>query len=303
MQVSTQAEAPSKSRYEWSSMVPFVLVHLGVFGALWSGVTWQAVVCCVVLYAVRMFGVTGGYHRYFAHRTFKTNRVVQFLLAFLAQTSAQRGVLWWAAHHRRHHKYSDQPEDVHSPVQRGFWYSHVMWIYDGNSETDWDRIGDFAKYPELRFLNRFWLLPPVLLGFAVWLWLGWSGLFIGFFLSTVLLWHGTFLVNSLTHVFGRKRFDTSDESRNSLLIALVTLGEGWHNNHHHYQSSTRQGFYWWEIDVTYYVLRALSWVGLVRDLREPPARVLAEGRARDRAARAGASAEEKAAPLGQPVVD
>jgi stearoyl-CoA desaturase (Delta-9 desaturase) len=282
-QHAPQASAPraaSGPRYEWAGMIPFFLVHLGVLGALWSGVTWQAVVCCVVLYVVRMFGVTAGYHRYFAHRSFKTGRVMQFLLALLAESSAQKGVLWWAAHHRRHHKASDTPEDVHSPVQRGFWYAHLMWIYDGTSDTDWDRIQDFARYPELRFLNRFWILPPVLLGFVVWLALGWSGLFIGFFLSTVLLWHGTFLVNSLAHVIGKKRFDTGDESRNSLFIALLTLGEGWHNNHHHYQSSTRQGFYWWEVDVTYYVLKAMSWVGWVRDLREPPARLLAEGRAR-----------------------
>ena len=263
-----------KEGYEWVGMLPFVAVHLAVFGALWSGVTLEAVIIGIVSYYVRMIAVTAGYHRYFSHRSFKTGRVFQFILAFLAQTSSQKGVLWWAAHHRDHHKYSDQDPDLHSPVKRGFWYAHLMWIFDGTSDTKWERIQDFARYPELRFLNKYWALPPIVLGVATWAIWGWSALFIGFFLSTVLLWHGSFLVNSVAHLWGRRRFDTTDDSRNSFLIALVTCGEGWHNNHHHYQASCRQGFYWWEIDLTYYVLKALSWVGIVWDLRAPPRKVL-----------------------------
>ncbi len=266
-------------------MIPFLLVHVAVLAAFWTGVTWQAVVCGLVLFWVRMFAITAGYHRYFAHRTFKTSRVFQFVLAFVAETSSQRGALWWAAHHRRHHKYSDQPEDVHSPLQRGFWYSHAGWIYDHNGDTDWDRIKDFARYPELRFLNRFWVLPPLVLGGATFLLFGWSGLVIGFCASTVLLWHSTFTINSLSHVFGKQRFQTTDTSRNNWMLALLTFGEGWHNNHHHYCSSTRQGFYWWEIDISYLILKALSVLHIVYDLREPPARVLEEGRTRDRARR------------------
>jgi stearoyl-CoA desaturase (delta-9 desaturase) len=230
-----------------------------------------------------MFFTTAFYHRYFSHRAFRTSRVVQFIAAFIAQTSAQRGALWWAAHHRVHHKESDTPDDVHSPIQDGLFYAHIGWIFaDDNDQTRWDKIRDFAKYPELRFLNRFWLLPPILLALGCLLWLGWSGLVVGFFWSTVVLWHGTFTVNSLTHVIGRQRFETGERSKNSWLIATWTLGEGWHNNHHHYQSSVRQGFYWWEFDVTYYILKAMSWLGLVWDLREPPARVLAAGRESDR---------------------
>jgi stearoyl-CoA desaturase (delta-9 desaturase) len=174
---------------------------------------------------------------------------------------------------------------VHSPIQRGFFYSHVGWLFDGTEETRWERIQDFAKYPELRFLNQFWLLPPVLLGFACWLFAGWPGLFIGFFLSTVFLWHNTFMVNSLAHIVGKRRFPTTDQSRNSWFVAICTLGEGWHNNHHHYQSCTRNGFYWWEVDVTYYVLKMLAWVGVVWDLREPPEELIEEGRRLDRRAR------------------
>lgn len=266
----------------WIRSAPMTLSHIAVLGAFWSGVTWQSVVLGASLFLIRIWAVTAGYHRYFSHRTYKTSRVMQFFLAFLAQTSSQKGALWWAAHHRVHHKLSDLPGDVHSPIQDSFWYAHIGWLFDDTGETRWDKIRDFAKYPELVWLNKYWAVPPAMLGVACWLIAGWPGLFIGFFLSTVLLWHNTFLINSVTHIWGKKRFDTTDESRNNLFTAILTLGEGWHNNHHHYQSSCRNGFYWWEIDVTYYVLKAMSWVGLVWDLREVPEHVLEEGRLRDR---------------------
>jgi len=271
---------PNTSLSRWYGTIPFFLIHVLVLGApFFIEVSPEAVVTCVALYLVRMWAVTAGYHRYFSHRTFKTSRAFQFFLAFLAQTSAQKGALWWAAHHRWHHKYSDMPEDIHSPIQRGFLYSHVGWLFDGTEETDYTKIKDLAKYPELVWLNKYWLVPPVALGALVFFTLGWSGLVIGFFLSTVALWNGTFLVNSLAHVWGRRVFETPDHSRNSALISLVTLGEGWHNNHHHYQSCVRQGLLWWEFDPTYYVLKAMSWVGLVWDLKEPPARVVEARRA------------------------
>jgi stearoyl-CoA desaturase (delta-9 desaturase) len=206
---------------------------------------------------------------------------MQFLMAFVGSTAIQKGVLWWAAHHRRHHRYSDQPGDVHSPKE-GLAWSHVTWILcHQHDETEWSRIKDFARYPELVWLNRYHLVPPVLLAAVVLAVGGWSMLLCGFFLSTVLVWHGTFSINSLMHVWGRRRYVTTDTSRNTLLLALITLGEGWHNNHHYYQSSTRQGFFWWEIDISYYVIKALSWVGLTWDLREPPAHVLAANRVTD----------------------
>ncbi len=286
--VGTIPPEPGTKRLNWAGATPFILSHLAVFGAFWSGVTLEAALCCVVLLFVRTWAVTAGYHRYFSHRTFKTSRPMQFLLAFLAQTSSQKGALWWAAHHRVHHKLSDQPGDVHSPVVDGFWYSHMGWLFHDTEETRWDKIRDFAKYPELRWLNKYWVVPPTLLALSCLALFGLSGLFIGFFLSTVLLWHNTFLINSVTHIWGKKRFPSNDESRNNFLTALLTLGEGWHNNHHYYQSSCRNGFYWWEIDVTYYVLKAMSWVGLVWDIREPPSHVLEEGRRLDR----GESVEE-----------
>lgn len=261
----------------YPSAIPFVLVHLACFAALWTGVRAVDLAVMVALYYVRMFGVTAGYHRYFSHRTFKTSRLGQFLLAFLAQSSAQQGVLWWAARHRHHHKYSDMPNDVHSPRHHGLLYAHVGWIFDRRnfeSAADLERVKDLSKYPELVWLNKHKYLPPALVGLVVWLIGGWPSLVVGFLWSTVLLWHGTFTINSLSHGWGRRRFYTGDDSRNNWILSLVTLGEGWHNNHHYFQSSVRQGFRWYEIDITYYVLKALSWLGLVWDIREPPREVV-----------------------------
>jgi stearoyl-CoA desaturase (delta-9 desaturase) len=255
----------------YPSAVPFVLVHLAALAALWTGVTSGALIICAVLYVTRMFGVTAGYHRYFSHRAFKTTRVGQYLLAWLAQSSAQRGILWWAAKHRRHHKHSDTDLDVHSPRHHGFWYAHLGWIFTPqHNETDYDAVPDLVKYPELVRLNRHRYAPAAVLGVAVWLIAGWSGLVVGFIWSTVLLYHGTFFINSLAHVHGKQRYVTGDDSRNNWWLALITLGEGWHNNHHAYMSSTRQGFRWWEVDLTFYVLKGLSWSRLVWDLNEPP---------------------------------
>jgi len=270
---SSALPAPASPRRLSTALasIPFPLVHVLALGVFWTHPTPALVGTCVALYVLRMWAVTAGYHRYFSHRTFKTSRFFQFALAFLAESSGQKGVLWWASHHRHHHRMSDQPGDTHSPVQDGFLWSHVGWIMSTrNDETKFEAVKDLARFPELRWLNRYHYLPPVLLGGGLFLAGGWPLLVWGMFLSTVFLWHGTFIINSLCHVFGSRRYETTDASRNNLLFALVTLGEGWHNNHHHYQSSVRQGFFWWEIDVTYYALKLLSWLGLVWDLREPP---------------------------------
>lgn len=290
------------------SSVPFVLVHLIPFALVFTGVAIEAVVLGVVTYVARMFFITAGYHRYFAHRSYKLARVPQFLMAFGGTTALQKGPLWWAGHHREHHRTSDTEADIHSPL-RGFWWSHVGWILcDKYNDTPTDRIKDFAAYPELRFINRFDWIGPWALGIACYFIAGWSGLVIGFFLSTVLLWHGTFVINSLAHVMGRRRYATEDTSRNSAILAVVTLGEGWHNNHHYHQSSARQGFFWWEFDISYYVLRALSWVGIVRDLKTPSSQVKASNRIKQGAfdigtfrahlVRAGAAVQASGANVG-----
>jgi stearoyl-CoA desaturase (delta-9 desaturase) len=259
----------------YPSALPFVMIHLGCLAAFWSGITWQAVAICAALYCLRMFAIGAGYHRYFSHRAYSTGRVFQFILAFLAQSSAQKSVLWWAAKHRHHHLHSDTPHDVHSPRHKGFIYSHVGWIFSRRHDaTDLVKVADFAAFPELRMLHRFEVMPAVVLAGLCFLIAGWPGLVVGFLWSTVLVYHATFCINSLAHVRGRKRYVTGDDSRNNWILALFTLGEGWHNNHHAYQSSVRQGFRWWEIDVTFYVLKALSLTGIVWDLRSPPADVL-----------------------------
>jgi stearoyl-CoA desaturase (Delta-9 desaturase) len=288
--MQSPAPQPTPRRYQWLGTIPFILMHVFAFGFLWAGVTTTGVVLCVVLFVVRMFAVTGGYHRYFSHRTYKTSRVFQFILAWLAQSSAQKGALWWAAHHRVHHLRSDQAGDLHSPVREGFWYSHFGWLFNHTGDTDYSRIPDFARYPELRFLNKWYLLPPIALGVATFFIWGASELYTGFFLSTVLTWHATFTINSLSHVIGRRRFATTDDSRNNWFLAILTFGEGWHNNHHRFASSVRQGFYWYEYDLTFYILKVLSWCGIVWGLRPIPASVLEEGRANDHA-RAGGAAD------------
>ncbi|MGA1498323.1 MAG: acyl-CoA desaturase, partial [Steroidobacteraceae bacterium] len=246
-----------------------------------------AVATAAFLYFIRMFAITGFYHRYFSHRSFRTSRLMQFLFGVLGASSVQRGPLWWAAHHRHHHAYSDRPEDPHSPREKGFLMSHVGWFLTrGGFRPDMTRVRDLERYPELRWLDRYDIAIPVLLAlglFAVGGWLershpslGTSAgqmLVWGFFISTVVLYHATYTINSLCHVFGSRRYDTGDDSRNNPWLALITLGEGWHNNHHHYPSSVRQGFYWWEIDITWYLLKAMSWLGLVWDLKPIPASV------------------------------
>jgi stearoyl-CoA desaturase (delta-9 desaturase) len=259
----------------YPSAIPFLLVHLAGFAAIWTGVTWEAIAICATLYWLRIFAIGAGYHRYFSHRAYSTSRAFQLILAVLSKSTAQKSVLWWAAMHRHHHLHSDTERDIHSPRHKGFLYSHVGWIFDRRHDSvDLVKVADLARYPELTWLHRYPLVPAIALAALSFLAAGWSGLVVGFFWSTVLVYHATFCINSLAHVRGKKRYVTGDDSRNNWLLAVFTMGEGWHNNHHAYQSSVRQGFRWWEIDPTYYILRALAWLGVVWDLKTPPEEVL-----------------------------
>jgi stearoyl-CoA desaturase (Delta-9 desaturase) len=259
----------------YPSTIAFILVHLACFAAIWTGITWQSVVICVALYWLRIFAIGAGYHRYFSHRAYATSRTFQLVLALFAQSTTQKSVLWWATQHRHHHLHSDTARDLHSPRQKGFWYSHVGWIFARRQDSlDLTRIADFARFPELMWLNRFEQAPAIALALICYLLAGWPGLVVGFFWSTVAVYHATFCINSLAHVHGRKRYVTGDDSRNNWFLAIFTMGEGWHNNHHAYQSSVRQGFKWWEYDLTYYVLKLLSFARVVWDLKTPPAAVV-----------------------------
>jgi stearoyl-CoA desaturase (delta-9 desaturase) len=252
-------------------------IHAATLLVFYVGAPLEAVLLCVATYALRVFGITGGYHRYFAHKSFKTGRVFQFVLAWIACSATQKGPLWWAGTHRRHHRYADAPGDPHSP-REGFYYAHQGWVFDSRWEgTPVEAMREFTAYPELVWLNKYHWVPPLVLAVACYATFGFAGLVWGFAVSTTLLWHATYSVNSVAHLFGRRRYETNDTSRNNWLIALLTFGEGWHNNHHYYMASVRQGFFWWEIDVTYYVLRALAALGIVWDLRVPTAAVLDGG--------------------------
>src|SRR6185437_13459498 len=239
-------------RIDWARILPFLLMHVACLAVIWVGISPVAVIVAVLAYLVRMFAITGFYHRYFSHRSFKTSRVGQFVFGLLGASAVQRGPVWWAAHHRFHHANSDREADPHSPVQHGFWRAHMGWFLS---------IRGFA--PDLRFVRDLLKFPDLQTsGLQMLVW--------GFFISTVLCWHATYTINSLSHLFGRQRYRTGDTSRNNWFLAILTLGEGWHNNHHYYPNSARQGFFWWEYDLTYYLLKLMSWLGLIWDLKPVP---------------------------------
>jgi len=277
---------------DWVRAIPFIGVHLMCFGAFFTGWSWTAVNTAIILYLTRIFAITAFYHRYFSHRTFETSRFVQFLFALLGNSALQRGPLWWAAHHRHHHRYSDMVEDIHSPSRHGFVWAHIGWFLSyQNFKTQYEYVKDWAKYPELMWLNRYDMVVPIVL--AVLLFVtgnilatyapslhtnGSQMLIWGFFISTVAVSHATFAINSFDHMFGSQRYNTGDTSRNNFFLAILLLGEGWHNNHHHYAISTRNGFFWWEIDMTYYLIMLMSLAGIIHGIRPVPQAVLDSNR-------------------------
>jgi len=286
------AEHPDFGRIAWVRCIPFILLHLACGLVIVVGWSPIALFTASLMYIFHMFVITAFYHRYFSHRAFKTSRVFQFLGAFAATSSAQRGPLWWAAHHRHHHLHSDDEHDTHSPSRRGLFMSHVGWFMTkGAFRTPERLVRDWVRYPELRFINRFDWLSPVLLAFSLFGFgaildayapaLGtnaWQMFVWGFVISTVAVYHATYTINSLSHRYGSARFETGDDSRNNIWLALLTMGEGWHNNHHFYPAAARQGFRWWEIDMTYYGLLLLSKIGLIWDLRGVPQRILEQAK-------------------------
>ncbi len=278
-------ETGNKYAVDWLRLIPYAGMHVMCLGVIWVGWSPVAVAVAAGLYVFHMFVITAFYHRYFSHRAFKTSRVAQFIFAASGNSCVQRGPIWWAARHRHHHRHSDEEDDVHSPVRHGFYWSHVGWITSKKAfGFDAKAVPDLMKFPELRFLDRFDNLIPVIEAVGLFFFgkflqaRGWSTtgaqmLIWGFFVSTMCSSHATFTINSLTHMFGRKRYKSTDESRNSLLLALLTFGEGWHNNHHYYPGAVRQGFYWWEVDLTFYGLWIMSRLGIIWDLNAVPAAV------------------------------
>lgn len=272
---------------DYLAISQFVFLHVGSLLVLWTGVSWVAIAACIAFYCLRIFAVSAGYHRYFSHRSYKTSRIFQFILALVGCMSNQKGPLWWSAHHRYHHSHADRHDDIHSPGQHGFWWAHCLWIFSLQyRKSDQKLVSNFTQYVELRVMDKFYGVPP-LLSAALFFLLGvilnrvrpelhTSGLQMltwGFFVSTVLVHHAIYSANSIAHSFGSRRFNSADTSRNNLIVALLTFGDGWHNNHHYYPRSARHGFYWWEIDLTHFLLKCLSHIGIVWDLQTPPERI------------------------------
>lgn len=265
----------------------FLLVNaLGVLGIFYWFFLWQetgspgyiSLVTALFLYVFRMFFVTAVRHRYFSHRSYEIpSRKVQFIFAFLCTLDIQQGVVWWASHHREHHSYSDTEKDVHSAFLRGIWWSHMGWLLCRKYQpTQRERVRDLEKFSELVWLGKRpqVYLAPTILGITCFLLgtylgkeYGTSGLdmlLVGFFSSTFFLYHGTFAINSFAHLFGTTRYETGEKSKNNFFLAIITLGEGWHNNHHHSQGREKQGEKWWEIDISHMILVVLSWFRLVK---------------------------------------
>ncbi|MCU4313805.1 acyl-CoA desaturase [Acinetobacter bereziniae] len=284
--IQVQTISPESKKIQWVRIIPFIILHVACLGIFYVGVSWFAVTFMLLFYLIRMFSITAFFHRYLSHKTFQTSRIVQFVFVLIGTMSAQRGPLWWAAHHRYHHRFTDTEHDPHSSTY-GFWYSHLGWfLNDYNFATRKEVVKDWLKYPELVWLDRFSLIIVLLTAVSIYALGEWlavvypslatSGLQLlvwGFVVSTVLLIHATLCINSLAHLYGSRDFETEDQSRNNLFLSIITLGEGWHNNHHYYAGSARQGFYWWQIDITYYLLKMMSWIGLVWGLKPIPARV------------------------------
>ena len=262
----------------WQDTPLFIFMHTVALYTLLFHFEWKWVGLAVASYYLRMFALSAGFHRYFSHRSFKTSRPFAFLLAFLGESTLQKGVLWWASHHRHHHRYSDQPEDCHSPLYKGFFWAHLGWILCEKYKPINKRyIRDFMAHPELVWLNdNTWLPLTVYISTLIYFF-GLEGFLWGFVVSTVFLWHGTFSVNSLVHVWGTQPYQAGDNSRNNWVAAIFAMGDGWHNNHHYYPISVRHGFQKWEIDFSYYILCLLERLGIVWDLKRPAPSRIAQG--------------------------
>lgn len=276
-----------------SALLVFVVPFSAGFLVLWA-----------VSHFLRAIGLTLAFHRYFAHRAFKMNRVAQFVWAFIGTAAMQKGPIWWAGHHVNHHKYADREGDPHSPMVSGIYYAHIGWFLNDTKHDQLEAtnpvVRDFSKFPEIRFLNTYFFIPPTLLALAMYAIGGFPWLVWGFCFPTVTLAHATFAINTVNHLFGTRRFDTIDESRNNPLTAIFAVGEGWHNNHHRYQRAARNGFYWWEFDPTWYVIRTMQALGLAWDVQPVPARIYAEAiatKARHRA-QPNVSVTQEAGPIG-----
>jgi stearoyl-CoA desaturase (delta-9 desaturase) len=271
--------------------------------------SWELAALWAASHFLRAVGLTLAFHRYYAHRAFQMNRIARFVWTFIGIAAMQKGPLWWAGHHVNHHRFADRDGDPHSPMISGVYYAHIGWFLNDarhdRLEPSNPVVRDFSKVPEIAWLDRYFAVPPLMLAAAMYLAGGMPWLIWGFCLPTMTLAHATFAINTVNHMFGTRRFDTIDESRNNALTAFFAVGEGWHNNHHRYQRAARNGFYWWEFDPTWYVIRIMAAVGLAWDVHRVPERIYREAQAAKarRAAAPSVPSITQTIPLGLELVD
>jgi stearoyl-CoA desaturase (delta-9 desaturase) len=248
-----------------------VIFHIFAIAAFWS-FSWTNLAVALALHWIAVgFGISLGYHRLHTHRGFKTSKAFEYFLAICGTLTLEGGPMFWVATHRQHHQLSDQEGDPHSPRDGGFW-AHMGWILFGdthhnNTELMGKYAPDLGREPFYRWLNTYHYLPLTTLGLILLAVGGWSMVLWGIFLRVIVGLHATWLVNSATHMWGSRRFETRDDSRNSWWVALLTFGEGWHNNHHAHPVSARHGLAWYEFDISWITLRILNAFGIVRDLK------------------------------------
>ena len=262
-------------KLDWGIILFLAVAHILAIISL-VNFSWKAFTVFVVLYVISGLGITFGFHRLFTHRAFKVPKWIEYVAAFAGTLALQGSVLKWVAHHRMHHAFSDNDRDPHDST-RGFWFSHLFWTCYNDPARDDMKIQrkfarDIAADPVLVFMSKdsFSIGAQVLLATGLWYVFGWEIMLSGVALRLVALYHATWFVNSAAHLWGYRNYDVGDRATNCWWVGLITFGEGWHNNHHAFSNVAPAGHRWWEIDTTWMLIKALSWVGLVRDIKLPP---------------------------------
>ena len=261
----------NRKKMNWVTSIALILLHIGAITALFM-FTWRALAVTIFLYWMTIcLGISMGYHRLHTHRSYQVPRVLEYFFAVCGALTLEGGPIFWVATHRIHHQKSDQPGDPHSP-REGAWWSHVGWILFGETNHNNTRVmgkyaPDLMKHPFYVWLNNYHWVPLAVLG-AVLLAVGGLPVFLwGICVRVVFGLHSTWLVNSATHLWGSRRFNTRDDSRNSWWVALLTFGEGWHNNHHAHPTSARHGLAWYEFDISWIQIRILKFLGIAKAIR------------------------------------
>lgn len=261
-------------RVNWVPLIAIVLIHLAALLAfLPMFFTWKALITTIVIQVFTTLGITVGFHRFLTHRSFRSPKWMEYFLSWLGSLSWQGGPIKWVATHRLHHQYSDEDEDPHTPLH-GFFWSHALWCF--KFDPHFDPYKKYSQYAQDLardrghvFIEKTTGLWQFVLAGALYAWGGWPCVVWGVFLRLVYSYHITWFVNSASHIWGYRNYETTDGSRNLWWVALLSFGEGWHNNHHAYPRSARHGLKPWEIDASWYIIKVMSWFGLARDIRLP----------------------------------